>query len=91
MIATFNEKHHAAEFAAARVAGGKVGAMVRAHGWVAADQTIARAAVGYVSKLPLYNLGGGVARAAVIAKIERELQSAFVVAAHIAATAEVEA
>jgi hypothetical protein len=27
----------------------------------------------------------------VIAKIERELQSAFVVAAHIAATAEVEA
>jgi hypothetical protein len=78
MIATFNEKHHAAEFAAARAAGGKVGAFVRAEGWVKADQTIARAATGWVNRQPLNNI-----------KLEVELRWAYIIAAETAATAEV--
>jgi hypothetical protein len=78
MIATFNEKHHAELFEAARAEGSAIGAAVREHGWVAADQTIARAATGWVNRQPLNNI-----------KLEVELRWAYIIAAETAATAEV--
>ena len=72
---TTNERNHGDLFAAARKAGAETGAKVRETGWVKADAIIARAAVGYVARLPLNNI-----------KLERELQGAYVIAAEKSAT-----
>lgn len=77
LIPTFNEKHYPEMFTAARAKGSEVGAFVATMGWVKADLTIARAATGYVNRLPLNNL-----------KLETELRSAFIAAAIIAAERE---
>jgi hypothetical protein len=80
MLKSFNETHHAELFDKAREGGAGVGEMVRTHGWVAANMTIARAATGFVNRLPLDNI-----------KLETELRWAFIAAAEVAANAEVSA
>jgi hypothetical protein len=77
LIPTFNEKHYPQLFDAAKAKGSEIGAYVREKGWVEADLIIARTATGYVNNLPLNNL-----------RLEKELCSAFITAAAIAATKE---
>ena len=77
MLKSFNEKQFPALFAEARARGSEVGTMVREHGWVAANMTMARAATGWVNRQPLNNIS-----------LEKELHSAFLGAAEKAATAE---
>ncbi len=75
MILTALEKQHAALFADVRAKGAEVGAMVREMGWVKADQTIARAATGYVNRLPINDIN-----------LERKLYAVYIIAAESAAT-----
>ena len=70
MLKTLNETRHAELFESARAKGADLGAYVRAMGWVKADITIARAANGYVNRLPLNNI-----------PLEKELHQAFLSAA----------
>jgi hypothetical protein len=66
MKPTLNQKHNPELFAEATTKGHELGVYVASMGWVKADLTIARAATGYVNRLPLNNI-----------KLEKELRDAF--------------
>jgi hypothetical protein len=67
---TVNQKQNPELFAQATTKGHELGLYVATMGWVKADITIARAATGFVNRLPLNNL-----------KLENELRDAFIGAA----------